>query len=139
MLLIDVDHFKRFNDEHGHVSGDYALRTVAACLRGALRPTDMIARFGGEEFAVLLPGARLTNAREIAERLRRAVRETAILGLDGRELPKVTASIGAAEMPDEPVHGEIEAASQRAAELFIERADQALYRAKSAGRDRVAV
>ncbi len=139
MLLIDVDHFKRFNDEHGHVGGDYALRTVASCLRGALRPTDMIARFGGEEFAVLLPGARVENAREVAERLRRAVRETLIVSLDGKALPSVTVSIGAAEMPPDQVHGEIDAAAQRLAELFIERADQALYRAKNAGRDRVAI
>jgi diguanylate cyclase (GGDEF)-like protein len=138
MLLIDVDHFKRFNDDHGHVAGDYALRTVAMCLRNALRPTDMIARFGGEEFAVLLPGARIEHAREIGERLRRAVRETAIVDVHGQTLPCVSVSIGAAEMPQEEIFGEIEEANQRLADLFTERTDKALYRAKSSGRDRVA-
>jgi diguanylate cyclase (GGDEF)-like protein len=128
LLLVDVDHFKRFNDEHGHVAGDYALRTVAGCLRGALRPTDLIARYGGEEFAVLLPGAELHHARDVAERLREAVRKTSILGLDGRELPRVSVSIGVAALS-----GELNA------DRFLEAADRALYRAKHAGRDQVSV
>jgi diguanylate cyclase (GGDEF)-like protein len=128
LLLADVDHFKPFNDQHGHVAGDYALRGVAGCLRGALRPTDMIARFGGEEFAVLLPGASLEHGREIAERLRRAVSETTILGTDAKPLPTVTVSIGVAVL-----------APQMDPDGFLEAADLALYRAKHAGRNRVEV
>lgn len=128
LLLIDVDHFKLFNDAHGHVAGDHALRAVAHCLRAGVRPTDLLARYGGEEFLVLLPGAELENAREVAERLRAAVRNTAIRSLDGAVLPRVTISIGAAEAPD----------ALCGIEQFIERADRALYRAKGEGRDRVA-
>jgi diguanylate cyclase (GGDEF)-like protein len=142
MLLVDVDHFKGFNDEHGHVAGDYALRSVAACLRGALRPTDMIARYGGEEFAVLLPGALREQAGEVAERLRRAVSEMDIKAFDGRKLPRVTVSIGVAQMsrPDPSAARASDIASavtQVLADSFIEQADQALYRAKERGRNRV--
>lgn len=131
LLMVDVDHFKAFNDAHGHVAGDYALRAVANCLRAAVRPTDLLARYGGEEFLVLLPGATLHQAREVAERLRRSVRETPIPHVDGSLLPKVTVSVGVAELPDADEH--------LAPEGFVERADRALYRAKAAGRDRVAV
>jgi diguanylate cyclase (GGDEF)-like protein len=131
LLMVDVDHFKAFNDAHGHVAGDYALRAVADCLRATVRPTDLLARYGGEEFLVLLPGAPLRHAREVAERLRRAVREATIQHLDGTVLPHVTVSIGAAELPE----GE----ERSAPEAFVQRADRALYRAKSEGRDRVAV
>jgi diguanylate cyclase (GGDEF)-like protein len=136
LLLIDIDHFKAFNDEHGHIAGDHALRAVAASLRDALRPTDMIARYGGEELAVLLPGASSEVAREIAERLRLAVRFAQITGLDGMPLPSVTVSVGVAQLQDEP--GARHEASAVLAERFVEQADRALYRAKAAGRDQVA-
>jgi diguanylate cyclase (GGDEF)-like protein len=126
LLLVDIDHFKQFNDQHGHVAGDYALRTVASCLRSALRPTDLLARYGGEEFIVLLPGAALAQACEVAERLREATRATRIVHPSGHRLPSVTVSIGAAQLP-----------ASGSAEAFIDAADQALYRAKHAGRDRV--
>ncbi|MDD9933116.1 MAG: GGDEF domain-containing protein [Myxococcales bacterium] len=129
LLVIDVDHFKPFNDRHGHVAGDHALRAVADGLRGALRPTDMIARYGGEEFVVLLPGASIDNARDVAERLRAAVAATAISGLRGEHLPGVTASIGVTEL------GALSAEAD--AEAFLDAADKAVYRAKGAGRDRV--
>jgi diguanylate cyclase (GGDEF)-like protein len=131
LLMIDVDHFKPFNDRHGHVAGDHALRAVAEGLREALRPTDMIARYGGEEFVVLLPGASLDNAREVGERLRDAVKRTPIAGFDGRTLPPVTASIGVAELSGLPADTEPSA--------FLDAADQAVYRAKAAGRDHVSV
>lgn len=136
LLLVDVDHFKRFNDTHGHIAGDYALRAVASCLRNALRPTDMIARYGGEEIAVLLPGAARDTAREIAERLLLAVRSAPITHHDGSALPGVTVSIGVAQMVSD-VEGP--QSSQVIADRFIEQADQALYRAKHAGRDRVSL
>lgn len=126
LLLIDVDHFKAYNDAHGHVAGDHALRTVAQCLRAALRPTDLLARYGGEEFVVLLPGAAEPPAQEVAERLRLAVRAAAIVHPSGSALPGVTVSIGVAQLP-----------AAGSADAFLEAADQALYRAKHAGRDRV--
>ena len=131
LLLIDIDHFKAFNDRHGHVAGDHALRAVAGSLRGALRPTDMIARYGGEELAVLLPGAGRETALEIAERLRVAVRSAEIVGLDGLRLPGVTVSIGVAQL-------EAGSPGEREPERFIDHADRALYQAKAAGRDRAA-
>ncbi|HMI91631.1 MAG TPA: GGDEF domain-containing protein [Polyangiales bacterium] len=127
LLMIDIDHFKEFNDRHGHVAGDYALRTVASCLRSALRPTDLLARYGGEEFVVLLPGAALVQAREVGERLRAAARAARIVHPSGTALPSVTISIGAAPRPPTGT-----------AEDFLDAADKALYRAKHAGRDRVA-
>jgi diguanylate cyclase (GGDEF)-like protein len=124
LLLIDVDHFKRFNDSHGHVAGDFALRAVAAGMRGVVRPTDLLARYGGEEFAVLLPGALVQNAGDVAERLRLAVSQTPLKHIDGWSLPSVTVSIGVAQMP--------EGAS---IESFVDTADRALYRAKGKGRN----
>jgi diguanylate cyclase (GGDEF)-like protein len=126
LLMVDVDQFKQFNDRHGHVAGDCALRAVASCMRGALRPTDMLARFGGEEFAVLLPGAALSNARDIAERLRSGVGHMPIHYVDGSQLPSVTVSIGVAQMLED-----------KTPEALLDRADRAMYRAKSAGRNRV--
>jgi diguanylate cyclase (GGDEF)-like protein len=126
LLLVDVDRFKQFNDQHGHVAGDAALRNVAGAMRGVVRPTDLLARYGGEEFAVLLPGASQDNACEVAERLRGAVKATELQHFDGRPLPSVTVSIGVAQMPNDAT-----------LEGFVELADRALYRAKHAGRDRV--
>jgi diguanylate cyclase (GGDEF)-like protein len=126
LLFVDVDLFKQFNDRHGHVAGDCALRSVAACMRAVVRPTDLIARYGGEEFAILLPGATLANARDVAERLRASVNRTGVVYVDGSQLPPVTVSIGAAQMTEHATP-----------EQLVESADRALYRAKQAGRDRV--
>jgi diguanylate cyclase (GGDEF)-like protein len=127
LLLIDVDHFKDFNDRHGHVAGDAALRGVASAMREAVRPTDLLARYGGEEFGVLLPGVQLETAGEVAERLRRAVSAANLVHFDGRALPNVTVSIGVAQMPE----------GEPTPVTFVDLADGALYRAKHAGRDRV--
>lgn len=122
VLLVDVDHFKRFNDRHGHLAGDELIRAVAALLRRSLRRSeDLAVRFGGEEFLVALPGAGLELARELAERLRGEIEAS---------LGGITASIGvASEVPK----------SQGDVNTLIERADAALYRAKEAGRNRVCV
>ncbi|MBS7533737.1 diguanylate cyclase [Ancylobacter sonchi] len=127
VLMIDVDDFKIYNDHYGHLDGDRCLSRIAQALAGAVAGTDVIARVGGEEFAVLLPGATLASAAELAERLRRAVEE---LGLDHASVVggPVTVSIGCATCEPRP-------------ELFggdlMMAADQALYAAKQAGRNRV--
>ncbi|WP_246149547.1 GGDEF domain-containing protein, partial [Nonomuraea turkmeniaca] len=125
LLIIDIDHFKRVNDAHGHLVGDQVLAGVAATLRSQLRDYDVVGRFGGEEFVVLLPGADVHEARQVAERLRTRIGHMAIPGDD--TLIKVTISVGVALMS---IHGD---------ELIdlLAAADLALYRAKELGRDRV--
>ena len=126
ILVLDLDHFKRFNDTHGHQAGNLLLRAMADSVRAHKRESDFAARFGGEEFVVLVPGD-ATEAVRLAERLRIAVSELQLpqLGEDGR----VTVSIGVASYPEQATN---------AAELF-ERADQALYVAKGNGRNRTIV
>ncbi|MFI0355075.1 GGDEF domain-containing protein [Actinomadura sp. 9N407] len=125
LLLIDIDHFKRVNDTHGHLVGDQVLVGVASTLCGQLRDYDVVGRFGGEEFVVLLPGADTVEACRVAERLRGRVRRLAVPAEDGTVA--VTISVGVALFR---MHGEdlIE---------LLAAADLALYRAKQSGRDRV--
>jgi diguanylate cyclase (GGDEF)-like protein/PAS domain S-box-containing protein len=127
LLLFDLDHFKQINDTFGHAAGDLVLRRVAAACREVLRSGDLVARLGGEEFAVLLDGADAVEAELVAERLREA-----IAGLDiavrGRRMP-VTASLGVA----------LPAPGREDLEACLAAADRALYRAKRAGRNRVCV
>ena len=120
LVILDVDHFKRFNDTHGHQAGDRVLIAVGAALRRAARREDRPCRIGGEEFAVLLPGADEQGAADVAERIRRII---AALDVPGGP---VTASFGAATA----VHG-------MAAEELVAAADRRLYEAKAAGRNRV--
>jgi diguanylate cyclase (GGDEF)-like protein len=128
LLMIDVDHFKLFNDRYGHVQGDACLRRVGKLLMNlACRPGDLPARYGGEEFAVLLPGASLAGARIVAERLRHAVEELCIAHADS-PLGQVTVSIGAASLV--PSLGD-------SAKGLIEAADEGLYAAKRGGRNAV--
>ena len=124
LMMIDVDNFKEFNDHYGHIAGDRVLAAVAAALREYLRPTDLIARFGGDEFAVLLPGLTLEQARQAAERVRQRV-----TGLSPPSLSTaITISIGIAHRkPDDNV-----------AQL-LQRADEAMYSAKERGRNRVEI
>lgn len=126
LLLIDIDHFKSFNDNHGHQAGDEVLRKVAGLIFKNVRNTDIAARYGGEEFAVILPETSGAAALIVAERLRNSIeRQTIILG-DGATVG-VTVSIGYASYP----------LDAREEELLIKRADEGLYRAKEAGRNRV--
>ncbi|MBW8898114.1 MAG: diguanylate cyclase [Massilia sp.] len=125
VLMLDIDHFKRINDEHGHAAGDAVLYHLADLMRACQRRIDTLGRVGGEEFAVLLPGARLDDAAAYAERLRASVQSTPLM-YHGKAL-QITVSIGIAAL---------EAADQSAGPALI-RADQALYRAKAAGRNRV--
>lgn len=124
LAVVDIDHFKRVNDQWGHAAGDRVLVAFAELARGALRDGDMVARLGGEEFGVLLPGADLSQARAVCERLRRTV-ASAVLEADGRAV-RVTASVGLAAV----------AAGATRAEA-MRGADDALYRAKAEGRDRL--
>ncbi len=127
VAMVDVDHFKRVNDTHGHTVGDEVLKRVASSLSSALRRSEICARLGGEEFAVLLPGADEEAAQAVCERLRRAIRGApAAVALGAPHVPAVTASIGVAV-----------AAPGEAGEVLLDRADRALYRAKNDGRDRV--
>lgn len=124
LMMIDVDNFKLFNDRYGHVAGDRVLVAVAEALREYLRPTDLVARFGGDEFAVLLPDLQLKQARQTAERIRQQV-----AGLSPSSLATaVTISIGlASRTADDDVA------------TLVQRADEAMYDAKQGGRNRVAV
>jgi diguanylate cyclase (GGDEF)-like protein len=126
LLILDVDHFKRVNDRHGHQVGDLVLIAVGERLRASVRQYDTVARWGGEEFAALLPEIPGPEALEqLAERVREAVERDAVDAGNGREV-RVTASIGIAIAPPQ---------SRGAA--FIAAADRALYAAKDAGRNRV--
>lgn len=127
LLLLDVDWFKRINDEHGHLSGDRVLRELAAHLRAELRTQDIIGRWGGEEFMALLPGTSLAQAQQLAERLRQSIERVRFHGHDGQSL-QVSVSMG--------VHSSQHGA-HASAEQLVREADGALYRAKAQGRNRV--
>lgn len=128
MIMIDVDNFKQFNDSYGHLAGDQVLVTVGENIRKPLRPNDLVARFGGEEFCVLLPETKLTYAVEIAERLRERVSKADPGIIDGVQLPKVTISLGVTEY--KPGY---------ALDTMIASADVAMYHAKQNGKNCVQV
>jgi diguanylate cyclase (GGDEF)-like protein len=125
VIMMDIDHFKRINDTHGHPFGDDVLRRVASVLGKAIRRGDSVGRYGGEEFVLFLPMADPVKAMEGAERFRRMIRQTKFLH-GGREVA-VTASFGIACAPG---HG-------NGPEDLLKRADEALYLSKQRGRDRV--
>jgi len=125
VVMLDVDRFKAVNDGHGHAAGDSVLRAVAARAAAAIRAGDLLARVGGEEFAILLPGADLARAAEAAERVRATLAERPVEA--GGTALAVTASLGCAAL-----------ASGEAPEALVARADARLYAAKGAGRNRVA-
>jgi diguanylate cyclase (GGDEF)-like protein len=127
VVIIDVDHFKLFNDHYGHLAGDECLRNVSGAIAGAVRATDVVARYGGEEFVVVLGRVDATTAGVVAERVRAAVES---LGIPHERSPRgiVTISAGLATMIPETTHP---------TEYLVERADEALYRAKREGRNRV--
>ncbi len=126
VLMIDLDHFKNVNDTYGHLVGDRILRATAASIRRVCREGDVLMRYGGEEFMVVVPGASDADVLDVAERIRRAIAATEVM--DGDRRVTVTASIGAVTYPSR------DAAS--ATEL-VEAADNALYASKQMGRDRV--
>lgn len=126
VLMLDVDHFKRVNDQLGHLAGDSVLRELARLLREAVRNVDWVGRYGGEEFVVILPQTRYEEARQTAERLRQEVELHSFRA--GERMTRMTVSVGVATYPSEK--------ADSAAGLLRE-ADLALYRAKEAGRNRV--
>ncbi|TWI60802.1 diguanylate cyclase (GGDEF)-like protein [Pseudoduganella lurida] len=130
-MYIDIDHFKRVNDTLGHQGGDEVLREVAHRIKGELRLSDALARFGGEEFVVLLIDADLDSAAFVAERIRIAISASMIALARGLQV-SITASVGVASLA-----GASDGAPEAAAQELIAHADEALYQAKAGGRDRV--
>jgi two-component system, cell cycle response regulator len=126
LVVLDLDHFKRINDKHGHTAGDAVLRAVGLALRDATRLEDVVARYGGEEFGVILPGATLLGAALLAQRVRIAIAQLAV-PVGGRVL-RLGASLGVAA---------VERGQPSSARALVEAADEALYAAKRAGRNRV--
>ena len=123
LLILDIDHFKRINDQFGHNKGDEVLVLLAKTLENRVRDTDSVSRWGGEEFIILLPQTDVKNAENLAECLRESVSEIQIPAL-----PRITVSIGVAQHQHE-----------EATESLLRPADEALYRAKTLGRNRVVV
>ncbi len=128
-LMIDIDHFKAVNDTYGHLMGDKLLMHVARILATGIRGSDLLARAGGEEFVVLMPGTRIEEAVKLADRLRLALASNPLI--EGGHALSRTVSIGVAEYSFEPLLG------ANIFEDMLEKADQAMYAAKQAGRDQV--
>ncbi len=129
LLMLDIDHFKNVNDSHGHPVGDVVLQNVATALSSCVRPMDTVARFGGEEFVIILPNCQGQYGQQVAERIRETVAALAVPLPSGARL-KVTISIGGAYAPRWV---------RSTPELWLDRADIELYRAKSEGRNRVCI
>ena len=127
VLLVDIDHFKKFNDEHGHLVGDKVLKLTAKVLHESIRKADLLARYGGEEFVLVLPEIDKEHALQVAEKLRRAIEQTHFPKEESQPFGHLTASFGLAAFPED--------ASEETALLKL--ADEALYRAKANGRNRV--
>jgi diguanylate cyclase (GGDEF)-like protein len=125
VLFVDLDHFKSINDTHGHAAGDVVLKSVADCLAKTLRGSDALGRIGGEEFSIFLPATEIAGAREVAETIRTSVE--ALMPSIGDKKIKITASIGIAKNQH----------SDQAMLEIQQQADQAMYVAKSRGRNRV--
>lgn len=127
LLFLDVDHFKRYNDTHGHLKGDRVLEKIGEIIRNSLRASDMAARYGGEEFVVLLPETPMEHARHVAEQIRKRIENHPFPGRETQPEEKLTVSIGVAGYPQD---------GKNAREL-IECVDRALYEAKEMGRNQV--
>jgi diguanylate cyclase (GGDEF)-like protein len=128
VLMFDIDHFKQVNDTYGHVVGDRVLKNITNSIRQGIREGDILLRYGGEEFMVILPGASKNDAFTIAERVRHIVRESKTTF--GENQISVTISVGLDSMPETTISDEQE---------LITNADEALYRSKNSGRDKVTI
>lgn len=129
LLVLDIDHFKRVNDQHGHAAGDEVIRAVAAALLDSVRPMDFVARLGGEEFSIILPNCPSAFGETVAERIRRRVAGTPVWVAPGQQI-SVSISVGGAYAPQWV---------RSTPTLWLERADQQLYRAKAQGRNLVQI
>ena len=129
LLMLDIDHFKKVNDTYGHPAGDRVLQVVAKCLGDCVRPKDTVVRYGGEEFAVILPDCQVSFGRVVAERMRKMI-ESLSINVAPTVNIKVTLSIGGAYAPEWV---------RSTAAIWTERADAELYRAKASGRNRVCI
>lgn len=129
LIMLDIDHFKVYNDNNGHLAGDDALRRVAQLIHGAIRETDIVGRYGGEEFAVILLHADMIQMAEVAERIRRTIEEAPFPNEEVQPMGKITVSIG----------GSCLSGGMMTIEDLIKSADEALYRAKGNGRNQVAL
>jgi len=127
LLALDIDHFKQVNDTHGHASGDLVIKAVAKALLDCVRPMDMVARVGGEEFAIVMPNCPAAFGEAVAERVRRRI-EAMPVAIGPSQQIRVSVSIGGAFAPQWV---------RSSPALWIERADVQLYRAKAEGRNRV--
>nr|MBP9864946.1 GGDEF domain-containing protein [Candidatus Omnitrophota bacterium] len=135
VLMLDIDHFKRYNDQFGHLAGDETLKKVAAIIRASMRKVDIVARYGGEEFVAVLPESSSSTAHEVAERIRSSVARHDFKIYDSQS--KVTVSIGISTFPEDIFpDGQTSFYDDLAFDL-IRHADKALYRAKEEGRNRV--
>ncbi len=126
-VMSDIDHFKSFNDSYGHAVGDQVIQVVARALGAGIRPDDLLCRYGGEEFCLLLPGLGPAEALAVAERLRAAIEAEAQRAIRGTEVRRITSSFGVATL----------LTGARSLEELIDQADQALYRSKENGRNQV--
>jgi diguanylate cyclase (GGDEF)-like protein len=127
VIILDVDHFKIYNDQHGHLAGDEVLRGVAKLLQDSVEEKHVCARYGGEEFVVLLPGSDRSTAIAQAEKIRQLVENFPFEGRESQPAGVITVSLGVASFPADGTTGD----------AVLGRADNALYRAKANGRNRV--
>ncbi|HNB52954.1 MAG TPA: GGDEF domain-containing protein, partial [Anaerolineales bacterium] len=123
-IMLDIDHFKKINDTYGHAKGDQVLKSLAQFLKIHLREFDILGRYGGEEFVIILPGADMLNARNVAYRLRKGVQDRPMINGS----VSITISLGVAELSNDITDFQ----------ALIHQADMAMYDAKNAGRNRVA-
>ena len=128
-IMLDIDHFKQFNDRYGHATGDAVLRSVVRAISRHVKKTDTVGRWGGEEFGILLPGATQEQAEAVAQRIRRTLSSLELHDSDGQRIANPTISQGIATLPDHAT----------TAEALIEYADRALYKAKSRGKDQICI
>ncbi|MEA1988784.1 MAG: GGDEF domain-containing protein [Pseudomonadota bacterium] len=126
VVMVDIDHFKNINDNYGHLVGDKAIMLIASILKDTLRDGDIVVRYGGEEFLMILQGASSKDAAQVSERIRHQVEDTVFK--HGEQQIGMTVSIGVCGYPETPVTDEV---------ILIDKADQALYHAKQSGRNRV--